>query len=157
MKQFVFGPAFKQNRSFNTQSVTKRKHLMYQAFQNPKCQIDSLNRGINKNLFVKADSLEDKKLSCPRIKLLSLQNLSLDAGETEVLFSDYAQQLRRGNANVLDIYFSLLDAAGTSPVLVLKKTNSRDWTLGQFQNTKTRSCKDCTYKMVLLVGLCKTK
>ena len=42
--------------------------------------------------------------------------------ETEVLPSDFAQQLRRENANVSDIYFALLDAAGASPSLVLNQS-----------------------------------
>ena len=35
------------------------------------------------------------------------------------LLSDSAQQFHRKNAEVPDIYFTLLDAAGTSPTLVL--------------------------------------
>ena len=39
--------------------------------------------------------------------------------ETEVLLSDSAQQLRRKNADVADMYFSLLDATGISSILVV--------------------------------------
>ena len=35
--------------------------------------------------------------------------------------SDFAQQLRRKNAEVPDIYFTLLDAACKSPTLVLNQ------------------------------------
>ena len=46
-------------------------------------------------MFAKADSLFDKILSCPRIKL-SYSNTSIrDGWETSVLLSDFAQQMRR--------------------------------------------------------------
>ena len=35
--------------------------------------------------------------------------------------SDFAQQLRRTNADVPDTYFTLLDAAGLSPTLILNQ------------------------------------
>ena len=35
-----------------------------------------------------------------------------------MLISDFAPDLRRKNVDVPDIYFTLLDAAGTSPSLV---------------------------------------
>ena len=38
-----------------------------------------------------------------------------------VLLSDFPQQHRRKNADVLDIYFTLLDAAGITPTLVLNQ------------------------------------
>ena len=41
--------------------------------------------------------------------------------ETGVLLSHFAQQLRRKNADVPDIHFTLLDAAGISPTLVLNR------------------------------------
>ena len=34
---------------------------------------------------------------------------------------DFAQQLRRKKADVPDIYFTLLDAAGISPTLILNQ------------------------------------
>ena len=81
--------------------------------------IDSLKKEINKKLFPKADSLIDKFLSCPRIKLSNSQTLILDGVEPGIFLSDFAQQLRRKNADVPDIYFTLLDAAGLSPTLIL--------------------------------------
>ena len=60
-------------------------------------------------------------MSCPRIKLSNSQTLLLDDAETGVLLSDFAQQLHRKNADVPDIYFTLLDAAGITPTLVLKQ------------------------------------
>ena len=63
----------------------------------------------------------DKILSCPRIKLSNSQTLILDGVEIEIFLSDFAQQLRRKNADVPDIYFILLDAAGVSPTRILNQ------------------------------------
>ena len=60
-------------------------------------------------------------MSCPRIKLPNPQPLVLDGVETGMFLSDFAQQLRRMNADVPDIYFTLLDAAGISPTLILNQ------------------------------------
>ena len=76
---------------------------------------------MNKKLFSKADSLVDKILFCPRIKLSNSQTLILDGVETGIFLSDFAQQLRRKNADVPDIYFTSLDAAGISPTLILNQ------------------------------------
>ena len=45
----------------------------------------------------------------------------MDGVDTGVLISDFTLQLRRRNADVPDIYFTLLDAAGISPSLVLTR------------------------------------
>ena len=121
MDQFVLVPASVYNKSLITQSVTKQELPKYQPSQNPTYRTDSLKKEINKNLFSKADSLVDKILSCPRIKLSNSQTLILDGIETEIFLSDFAQQLRRKNADVPDIYFTLLDAAGISPTLILNQ------------------------------------
>ena len=60
-------------------------------------------------------------MSCPRIKLSSSQTLILDGVETAIFLLDFAQQLRRKNAEVPDIYVTLLDAAGKSPTLILNQ------------------------------------
>ena len=60
-------------------------------------------------------------MSCPCIKLSISQNLILDKVETGISVLDFAQQLRRENAEVPYIYFTLLDAAGISPTLVLNQ------------------------------------
>ena len=95
MEQFVLVPASVYNNSLITQSVTKQEFPKYQPSQNPTCQVDSLKKEINKKLFSKADSLVDKMLSCPRIKLSNSQTLILDGVETGIFPSDFAQQLRR--------------------------------------------------------------
>ena len=120
MDQFVLVPASVYNKSLITQSVTKQELPKYQPLQNATYQIDSLKKEINKKLFSKADSLVDKILSCPRIKLSNSQTLILDSVETGIFLSDFAQQLRCKNADVPDNYFTLLDAAGISPTLILK-------------------------------------
>ena len=128
MEQFVLVPASAYNKSLITQSVTKQELPKYQPSQYPTYQVDPLKKEINKKIFSKADSLVDKILSCPRIKLSDSQISILDAGETGISLSDFFQQLRRKNAEVSDIYFTLLDAAGISPTLILNqnaKVNER--------------------------------
>ena len=121
MDQFVLVPASVYNKRLITQSVTKQELPKYLPSQKPTYQIDSLKKEINKKLFSKADSLVDKISSCSRIKLSNSQTLILDGVATGVFLSDFAQQLRRKNADVTDIYFTLLDAAGMSPTLILNQ------------------------------------
>ena len=90
MEQFVLVPASVYNKSLITQSVTKQELPKYQPLQNPTYQVDSLKKEINKKLFSKADSLVDKTLSCPRIKLSNSQTLILDGLETGIFLSDFA-------------------------------------------------------------------
>ena len=158
MDQFVLIPASVYNKSLITQSATKQELPKYQPSQNPTFQIDSLKKEINNKLFSKADSLVDKMWSCPRIKLSNSQTLILDGVETGLFLSDFAQQLRRKNADVPDIYFTLPDAAGISPTLILNQ-NAQAKERGSwvpFQNLNVRGCKGCTHKVVLLMGLCAT-
>ena len=120
MDQFVLVLASVYNKSLITQSVTKQELPKYQPSQNPTYQIDSLKKEINKKLFSKADSL-DNISSSPRIKLSNLQTLILDGLETGIFLSDFAQQLRLKNADVPEIYFTSLAAAGISPTLTLNQ------------------------------------
>ena len=121
MQQFFLIPASVYNTRLNKQSVAKQEFPKYQHSQNPTYQIDSLKKETNKYLFSKADSLVDKVLSCPHIKLSNSHTLILDVVENEIFALDFAQQLRRKNADVLDIYFTLLDAAGISPSHILNQ------------------------------------
>ena len=110
-------------------------------------------------MFFKADSLVDKTLSCPRIKLSNLQTLIFDGVETGIFLLDFAQQLRRTNADVPDINFTLLDDAGISPTLIPNqnaKDKERERKVGPFQNLNVKSCKGCTHSVELLMGLCST-
>ena len=81
--------------------------------------------------MAKADVLLEKTLSCPPIKLSNLQTVVLDAVATEVLLSNFAQHLRRENAELPDISLTQLDAAGTSPNLVLNH-NARAKRIGSW-------------------------
>ena len=121
MEQFVPVPASVYNKSLITLSVMKQELPKYQPSQNPTYQIDSLKKEINKKLFSKADSLLDKILSGPHIKLSKSQTLILAGVESGIFLSDFAQQLRRKNADVPDIYFTLLEAAGISHSLVFNQ------------------------------------
>ena len=82
MDQLVLVPASVSNKSLITQSVTKQELPKYQTSQIPVYQIDSLKKEINKKIFSEADSLVDKILSCPRIKLSNSHSLFLDGVET---------------------------------------------------------------------------
>ena len=119
MEQFVLVPASVYNKS--VQSVTKQELPKYKDEQPPTYQIDSLKRNLNKKLFGKADALIDKILSCSRIKLSNSQTSVWHGVDTGVLISDFTLHLRRKNAVVPDIYFTLLDAAGISPSLVFNQ------------------------------------
>ena len=123
MEQFALVPAsvHNNNKSLIIQSVTKQELPKYQPSQNSTYQIDSLKMGTNKKLFSKADSLVDKILSCPCIKISNSLTSFLDGVETEVLVSDFAQQLGRKNAEVRDIHFTLLDVAGISATPLLNQ------------------------------------
>ena len=71
-------------------------------------------------------------MSCPRIKLSNSQTLILDGVETLISLLGFAEQLRRKNAEVPDIYFILLEAVGISPTLILnhnaKAKKRKSWT-----------------------------
>ena len=122
MEQFVLVPASLPNKLNTTKSATLKVDLPeYQHRQTPTSQVDSLPKDINKKLFAKANSLVDKLLAPPRIEL-SLSNTNvLDGTDTGVLLQDFAQHLRRKNADVPDIYFTLLDAAEISLGIVLNQ------------------------------------
>ena len=122
MEQFVLVPASLLNKLNTTKSTTLKVDLpKYQPQQTPTAQVDSLKKDINKRLFAKANSLVDKLIASPRIKLSFSNTIVLDGTDTGVLLQDFAQHLRRKNADVPDIYFTLLDAADISPSIVLNQ------------------------------------
>ena len=121
MDQFVLIPASMYNKSLITQSVINQELPKYQPSRNSTYNIDSLKKEINKLLFSKADSLVDKTLSLPRIKLSNSQTKIFDGVETGFFLLYFAQQLGRTNADVAESYFILLDAAGISPTLILNQ------------------------------------
>ena len=120
MEQFVLVPISVYNSNIKKPTVVSKKELpSYQSEEKPTYQIESVKKDINKNLFAKVDSLVDKVLSSPRIKLSTSNFLILDGTDTAVSLTDFAQTLKRKNAAVPDIYFTLLDAADITPSLVL--------------------------------------
>ena len=126
MEQFVLVPASLLNKLNTTKSTTVKVDLpKYQPQQTPTSQVDSLKKDINKKFIglrlLEADSLVDKLLASPRIKLSLSNTIVLDGTDTGVLLHDCAQLLRRKNADVPDIYFTLLDAADISPRIVLNQ------------------------------------
>ena len=90
MEQFVLVSASVYNKSLLTQSVTKQELPKYQHSQNPTYQVDSLKKEINRKLFSKADSLIDKILSCPRIKVSNSQTSILGCVESGISLLDFA-------------------------------------------------------------------
>ena len=121
MELFFLVPASVYNKDLITQSVTRPELPKYQPSENHTHQVDSFKKEINKNIFSKADSLVDKNLSSPRIKLSNSQTSILDGVETGIFLLDFAQRMRRKNADIPDIYFTLLDAAGISPTVILNQ------------------------------------
>ena len=121
MEQCVLVAASVYNKILPTQSVTKQERPKYQLSQNPTYHVDSLKMEINKKRFSKAYSLVDKVSSCPCIKPSKSQTLNLDGVETGFFLLDFAQQLCFKNADLLNSYFTLLDAAGVSRTLILNQ------------------------------------
>ena len=159
MEQFVLVPASVYNKSVTTQSVTKQDFSKYKAEHPPTYQIDSLKRDINKKLFDKADTLIDKIKPCSRIKLSNSQTIILDGVDTGVLFSDFTQHLRRKNADVTEIYFTLLDAAGLSPFLVFnqnaKAKDRGSWVpfkVWTSEAAKTKYARCCCLRFCIQLG-----
>ena len=118
MEQFVLVLVSVYNKNLINQSVTKQELPKYQLLQNLTYQIVSLKKEISKHIFCKADSLVDKILSCPPVKLSNSQTSILIGVEIWVFLLDFAQQLCRKIAEIPDIYFILLDAASIFPTLI---------------------------------------
>ena len=62
-----------------------------------------------------------QNLSCPYVKLANSQTLILVGVELENFLSNIARHLRCKHADIPDNYFTLLDAAGISPTLILNQ------------------------------------
>ena len=70
---------------------------------------------------------------------------------------DFAQQLRHKNADVSDIYFTLLDAAGYLQLwfwIRMPKLERDD--AGSLSKSERQKLQSCTHKVVMLMGLCAT-
>ena len=110
------------NSNFKKPTVVTKKELpTHQSEEKPTYQIESVKKDINEHLFAKAYSLVDEVLSSPRIKLSTSNFLIMDGRGNGVPLADFAETLKRKNAEVPDICFTLLDAADITTSLVLKE------------------------------------
>ena len=152
MEQFVLVPISVYNSNIKKPTVVTQKELpSYQSVEKLKYQIESVKKGMNKNLFAKVDSLVDKVLSSPR-KLSTPNYLILDGTDTGGPLTDFPQTLNRKNAEVPYIYFTLLDAADITPSLVWNKNaNEKERELGSSQDLRDKNCRNCTAKALQLM------
>ena len=153
MEQFVLVPTSVHNQILINQPVTNRELPKYQPSQNSTYQIGSLKKETNKKIS-KTDSLVHKDLSGPGIELPNSKTIILDVVETGFFLLDFAQQLRHKNADVSDIYFTLLDAAGISPILIVNQ-NARATEKGirvPFKISTSESAK-ALYKVWCCLGV----
>ena len=85
----------------------------------PRTTLTRLKSKSIKKISAKWDSLVDRNLFFPRIKRSNLQSLILNGVRTRVLLSDMHINSVVKNADDLDVYFTLADAACISPTVVL--------------------------------------
>ena len=122
MEQFVLVPISVYNSNIRKPTVVTNKKLpTYQSEEKSTYQVESVKKDFNKNFFAKADSPVDKVLSSPRIKFSTSNFLILDGRDTDVSLTDFAQTLKRKNAEVPDNFFTLPDVADITASLVLNK------------------------------------
>ena len=159
MEQFVLVPASVYNKRLITQSVTKQELPKYQPLQNPTYHIDSLKKEMNKKFVFQSRLFSRQDFVLSTYQALNFTNFIFrwcrNWNSPVGLCSTTASLKRR----VPDIYLTLLDAACISPTLILNqnaKARERERKLGPFQNLNVRSCKGCTHRVVLLMGLCTT-
>ena len=119
MELFVLVLFFVYNSSNNPTIVTKQDLPKYKTTETPAYHKDTSKKVNNQQLSTSASPLVNKILESPRIKLSNSNTLILVGIETGVLLTDFAQRLKRKNVPIPDIYFILLDAASTTPNLVV--------------------------------------
>ena len=159
MEQFPLAPVSvykNNNKNLKTLAVIKHELPKCQVQHNPTYQHELLKKELSKKLFAKADSLVDKILSYPCVKLSNPQTLIVDGVETGVLLSDVAQQLRFKNADVPDNYFTSFDAACIPPTLVLikmpKPKGEEAGSVSKYERHKLK--KLYTQRRVVLLMVC---
>ena len=119
MEQFVLVPLSVYN-SNNNQTIARKQELpKYKPDQTPTYQKDTLKKENNQQLSTSASPLVNKNSESPCIKLSNSNTLILDGIETGVLLRAFAPRLKRKNVPVPGIYFTLLDAASVTPVIVV--------------------------------------
>ena len=134
MDHFLLDPASVYKKSLNIQSVTNKDLPTYQPSQNPKYRSDSPRKEINKKLFAKADTLFDKShpvfVSSSQIRRLQYWMVCKREVYCQMLLNNFAVKTQTFEIFTL-LYFTLLDAAGISPTLVLnqnaKAKERRSW------------------------------
>ena len=119
MEQFLLVPLSVCNSSNSPTIVAKLELPKSKTEQTPTYHKCTLKKEINQQLSTSASPLVNKLLESPHIKLSNSNTLILDGKETSVLLKDFAQRLKRKNVPILDIYFTLLDAASITPNLVV--------------------------------------
>ena len=119
MDQFVLLPLSVYNSNKNSTIVTKQDLPKCKPEQTPTYHKDTLKKEIIQQLSTSASLPVSKIIESPRIKLSNFNTLILNGTETGVLFKDSAQQLKRKNVPIPDIYFTLLDAASITPDIVV--------------------------------------
>ena len=107
MEQLVLVPISVYNSNIKKTTVLSKKKLStYQSEEKPTYLIKSVKKDIKQNFFPKADSLVDKVLTSSRIKLSTSKFLILDGRDTGVSPTDFAQTLKRKNAEVPINFFN---------------------------------------------------
>ena len=119
MKQFVLVPLSVYNSGNNSTILTKQELPKCKPEQTLTCHKYTLKKEISQQLSTSAIPLVNKILESPRFKLSNSNTLTLDGIETGVLLKDFAQRLKRKNATIHNIYFTLLNAASITPDIVV--------------------------------------
>ena len=156
MKEFVFLPASVYEKSLNTHSLTKQELPKYQPLQNRTCQIDSIKKGMNKKLFIKADSLVDKNFvlsSCQAFKFAAFIAAWCKKWSFTInLCWETASWKRRRSRRSL--YLTWRCWRISNSYFESECQSQRETKLAPFQNMNFRSCEDCTQRVVLRMALC---
>ena len=113
-------PVFIYNCKLTT-VVTKAELPTYQVEKSPENQFDPLKKHIHQKFFATAESLLDTLLSSHTVKLSNSTFIHLDEKDTGVSLTDFSQYSGRRNAEVPDIYLTLIDAADIEPGLLLNQ------------------------------------
>ena len=150
----VLVPASAYNKSLITQTVTKQELTKYQPSQNPTYQIDSLKKETNKKLLSTADSLVDKILSCPRIKLSNSQTLNFNSVETGISLLELLNNCVVKTQNFLT--FTLLYLTTLVYLRLwfwIRMPRIKREEAKSLSKSERQKLHGCTHRVVLLMGL----
>ena len=127
MEQFVLIPRYLYEEKFRLDKPEKVIEPQVVQDQN----LEPVYSEINSRLKSKNNSLVDKILASPRIKLSTSNTILMDEKGTGVAIADFIYSIKRERENFSDIYFTLLDASGISSKLVTnqnaKKKDRGNW------------------------------